>query len=165
MRLIIKQKVFSWTDRFRVWDEGDHDCYYVEGEFFSFGKKLHITDPAGQEVALVQQKVLSFLPRFSVWVNGVQVAEIVKEFTLFRSRYTIDGLGWDVEGDFFAHDYSISREGHEVAAIHKEWLTWGDCYVLDIADPGDAVTALAVVLAIDCVQAEAAAAQQQSMRH
>ena len=156
MRLIIKQKVFSWTDRFRVWDEDDHDRYYVEGELFSFGKKLHIMDSDGREVAFVQQKVFSFLPRFFVWVDDVQVAEIVKEFTFFHSRYTIGGLGWDVEGDFFEHDYSISHEGREIVTIHKEWLTWGDCYALDIADPKDAVTALAVVLAIDCVQAAAA---------
>jgi uncharacterized protein YxjI len=158
MRLIIKQRVFSWTDRFRVWDEDDRDRYFVEGEFFSFGKKLHITDLDGQDVALIQQKVFSFLPRFFVWVDGVQVAEIVKEFTFFHPRYTIDGLGWNVEGDFFAHDYSISQDGREIVTIHKEWLTWGDCYVLDIADPKDTVTALAVVLAIDCVQAAAAAA-------
>jgi uncharacterized protein YxjI len=113
-------------------------------------------DSDGREVAFVQQKVFSFLPRFFVWVDDVQVAEIVKEFTFFHSRYTIGGLGWDVEGDFFEHDYSISHEGREIVTIHKEWLTWGDCYALDIADPKDAVTALAVVLAIDCVQAAAA---------
>lgn len=165
MRLIIKQKVFSWTDRFRVWDEDDRDRYYVEGEFFSFGKRLHITDPDGREVALVQQKVFSFLPRFFVWVDGVQVAEIVKEFTFLHPRYTIDGLGWDIEGDFFAHDYTISRDGQAIVTIHKEWLTWGDCYVLDIADPQDTVTALAVVLAIDCVQAAAAASAASANHH
>lgn len=115
-------------------------------------------DRDGREVAFVQQKVFSFLPRFFVWVDSVQVAEIVKEFTFFHSRYTIAGLGWDIEGDFFAHDYSISQEGREIVTIHKEWLTWGDCYALDIADPRDTVTALAVVLAIDCVRAAAAAA-------
>lgn len=165
MRLIIQQKVFSWTDRFRVWDEDGQDRYYVEGEFFSFGKRLHITDPSGQEVALVQQKVLSFLPRFFVLVNGVQVAEIVKEFSFLHPHYTIDGLGWDVEGDFLAHSYSITREGQEIVTIHKEWLTWGDCYTLDIASAEDTVTALAVVLAIDCVQAEQAAASSNTAAH
>lgn len=162
MRLILQQKVFSWVDRFRVWDEDGHDRYYVEGEFFSFGKKLHITDPSGQEVAFIQQKVFSFLPRFFVWVNDVQVAEIVKEFSLFHPHYSIDGLGWDIQGDFFAHNYDIVQGEREIVTIHKEWLTWGDCYTLDIADPQDAVTALAVVLAIDCVQAQAAASAAAS---
>ncbi len=165
MRLIIKQKVFSWVDRFRIWDENDRDRYFVEGEFFSFGKRLHIMDPDDREVALVQQKVFSFLPRFFVVVDGVQVAEIVKEFIFFHPRYTIGGLGWDIDGDFFAHDYSISQDGGEIVTIHKEWLTWGDCYVLDIADPKDTVTALAVVLAIDCVQAAAATGAASANGH
>ena len=35
--------------------------------------------------------------------------------------------------------------------IDKEWFTWGDSYVLEIADPADEILALAVVLTIDCV--------------
>ena len=33
MKLYIKQKVFSWVDRFTVFDETGADKYYVEGEF------------------------------------------------------------------------------------------------------------------------------------
>ena len=42
MKLYIKQKVFSWGDKFRVYDENYNDRYYVEGEVLSFGKKLHL---------------------------------------------------------------------------------------------------------------------------
>ena len=37
MKLYIKQKVFSWVDRFTVFDETGADKFYVEGEFFSWG--------------------------------------------------------------------------------------------------------------------------------
>lgn len=37
--------------------------------------------------------------------------------------------------------------------IHKEWMSWGDCCELDIADGQDEVPALSVVLAIHCVLA------------
>ncbi len=40
----------------------------------------------------------------------------------------------------------------------QEWFTWGDCYALDIADSADEMLALAVVLAIDAVHAQANAA-------
>jgi len=156
VKLIMQQKVFSWTDRFRVWDEAGEDRYVVEGEFLVFGKRLHVKDTAGQEVALVERKLFSFLPRFFVYVGGEQVAEIVREFTFLHPRYTVQDLEWDVEGDFLAHNYTIAREEQQIATIHKEWLTWGDCYVIDVADSADAVTVLAVVLAIDCVQAEQA---------
>ena len=35
--------------------------------------------------------------------------------------------------------------------ISKGWMTWGDSYELDIADPADEIVALAVVITIDCV--------------
>ena len=158
MKLYIKQKVFSWKDRFTVWDESGNDRYYVEGELFSFGKKLHVYDVQNREVAFIHQKVFSFLPRYFVSVNGVEVAEIVKEFTFFKPKYRIEGMNWDVEGNFLAHDYTVNRQGTPVVRIRKEWMTWGDSYELDIAHPADEIPALAVVLAIDCVTAQQAAA-------
>lgn len=158
MKLYIKQKVFSWGAKFTVKDETGNDKYFVEGEVFSWGKKLHVTDLSGREVAFIQQKVLSFLPRYFVFVNGEEVAEIVKEFSFLRPKYSIEGLGWDINGDFWSHNYMITRNGNPIVTIRKEWMTWGDSYELDIADPHDETVALAVVLTIDCVMAAQAAA-------
>lgn len=151
MRLYIEQKIFSFRDRFSVKDEEGYDKYFVEGELFSFGKKLHILDRNDVEIGMIHQKVMSFLPKFYVYVGGMEVAEIVKEFTFFRPKYSIYGLHWDVDGDFWSHDYTIRNNGREIISIHKTWMTWGDCYELEIAEGADEIVALAVVLAIDCV--------------
>ena len=151
MKLYIKEKVFSWNERFSVKDENGWDKYFVEGEFLSLGKKLHLLNVHGEEVAFIQQKLLTLLPRFTVSVAGRQIAEIRKEFTLFFQRYVIDGLGWEVEGSIWEHEYEIRRNGRPIVMISKEWFTWGDSYVLEIADPADEILALAVVLTIDCV--------------
>ena len=50
-----------------------------------------------------------------------------------------------------AHDYTITKNGRTIVSIHKEWMTWGDCYELNIADPTDTLLALATVLTIDCM--------------
>lgn len=151
MKLYMKQKVFSFKDKFYIKDEMGNDKYYIEGEFFSIGKKLHIYDVNGNELAFVHQKVLSFLPRFFVSVNGTQVAEIVKKISFFKPKYIVDGLGWDVQGNFFQHDYKIVENDREVVSIHKAWMSWGDTFEIDIDNNADEVQALAVVLAIDCV--------------
>lgn len=151
MRLYIKEKVFSWGDRFTVMDELGNDKYIVEGEVFSWGKKLHVYDMTGNEVAFIKQEVWSFLPRYYVYRGEDQVAEIKKEFTFLFPRYSIEGLGWEIEGRFMEHDYDITQNGHSIVTITKEWMTWGDSYELDIADPADEIVALAVVLTIDCV--------------
>lgn len=162
MKLYMKQKVFSWNDRFSIKDEFGNDKYYVEGELFSWGKKLHVYNLAGSEVAFIQQKLFTLLPRFHVFVNGTQVAEIVKEFSFLFPRYSVEGLGWDVEGKFMAHDYEILQNGVHIVSIRKEWMTWGDTYEIDIANDADEVIALAVVLAIDCVMASSQAAAAAS---
>lgn len=153
MKLYIKQKVFTWGDKFTVKDINGNDRYYVEGEVFSWGKKLHVYDMNGNEAAFIQQKVFSFLPRYFVYVGDEQVAEIVKEFSFLFPRYSIEGLGWDIEGRFMAHDYEITQNGRPIVTISKEWMTWGDSYELDIADSKDEIVALAVVLTIDAVMA------------
>lgn len=150
MKLYIRQKFFSWNDKFTVKDEYGRDRYTVEGEIFSFGKKLHVYDMAGNEVAFIQQKVFSFMPRYYVFIGETQVAEIVQKMTLFFPKYYVEGLDWEVTGRFLAHDYEITKNGGHIVTISKEWMTWGDCYELNIAPTADEIVALATVLAIDC---------------
>ena len=152
MKLYIKEKVFSWSDTFFVKDELGNDKYTIEGEIFSLGKKLHVCDRHGAEVAFIKQELFTFLPQFTVSVGGAEVARVKREFSLFRPRYTIEGPGWDVEGSFWEHEYQITDNGRPIVTITKEWMTWGDSYELDIADFVDEILALAVVLTIDCIK-------------
>ena len=154
MKLYIKQKVFSWGDKFRIYDENQNDRYYVEGEVFSFGKKLHLYNHSGAEEAFIHQKVLSFLPKYYISRNNIDVAQVIKEFTIFRQEYTVEGLGWTVNGNFLAHDYEITSDGRTIASISKRWFSWGDTYEIDISDDADEVMAICVVLIIDAVIAQ-----------
>ena len=165
MKLYIKEKVFSWGDKFTVKDAYGEDKYIVEGEVFTFGKKLHVYDRSGREVAFIKQEVWSFLPRYYVFCGDRQIAEIKKEFTFLFPRYTIDGLGWEIDGSFMAHDYQITKQGRKIVTISKEWMTWGDSYELDISDPADEIVALAVVITIDCVTETSSAAASSASSH
>ena len=151
MRLYMKEKVFSWNERFTIKDENGWDKYYVEGELFSWGKKLHLLNIHGEEMAFIQQKLWTWMPRYTVSMAGREIAEIRKEFTFFYQRYVIDGLGWEIDGSFLSHEYEITRNAQRIVTISKEWMTWGDSYELNIAEPADELIALAVVLTIDCV--------------
>ena len=98
------------------------------------------------------------MPQYTVFCGGREVATIRKEFTFLFPRYVIDGLGWEIDGSFMAHDYEITEAGKPIVTINKEWMTWGDTYELTITDPQQEILALAVVLTIDCVLAAQAAA-------
>jgi Uncharacterized conserved protein len=158
MKLYMKQKVFSWAEKFTVKDEQEQDRYYVEGEFLTLARKLHVFDTAHNEVAFIRQKLWSFFPRFFVEINGQEICQIVKRFTWFKPKYELEGMGWHVEGDFWAHEYAVFDGSREVMHISQHWLTWGDSYELTIVDPKDELICLSIVLAIDAAVAEASAA-------
>ena len=151
LNLYIKQKVFSWAERFTIKDSSGFDRYTVEGEIFSWGHKLHVYNAQNIEVAFIKQEIFTFLPKFEVYINGVLAVEVVKEFTFFKPQYTLRGTNWTVNGEFFSHDYTITDGINTIASIAKAWFTWGDSYELDISDGADEVLAVATVLAIDCV--------------
>ncbi len=151
MKLYIKEKVFSWGEKFFVKDALGNDKYVVEGPAFSFGKKLYVYDMLGRELAFIQQQLFTMLPRFLVTCGDTTV-QVKKEMSLFTPRYTIEGPNWEITGNFWEHNYQILQNGSPIVTITKEWMTWGDSYELDIRDPADEILALAVVLTIDCVQ-------------
>lgn len=151
MKLYFKQKIFTFKQKTDIFDEFGNIMFRAEGEIFSLGRRMHVYDNMNNEVAFVQQRLLHLMPRFSVYINGQYIADVVREFTLFRNNYRIEGLNWHIDGDFLAHDYRITYGGRYIASIHKHWMTWGDSFEIDIAYEQDTVMALAVIIAIDCV--------------
>jgi uncharacterized protein YxjI len=154
MKLCVRQKTFTWGDKFTVFDEYGHPRYYVEGEVFTLGKKLHVYDADGNEVAFIERKLFTWMPRYVITAGGNAIAEVVREFSFASQKYAVDGPGWRVEGDFFAHSYTITENGRLVATIEKEWFTWGDVYSVEYGDGREEVIVLAVVLSIDAAMAE-----------
>ena len=155
MNLYIKQKVFSWNDKFAVYNENGEPAYFVEGEVFSFGKKLHLYDTAGTQLAFIAQKIASFLPKFTITLKDNRIAEVTKKFSLFRPEYTVKGPNWAVRGNFFIHEYQIIQNERPIAYITKEWLTWGDTYKISFNDDIEPEIILSIVLVIDaCIDME-----------
>lgn len=157
-KLYIKQKVFSWGDKFNIYNAYGEEMLNVRGEVFSFGKKLHIYDRNERELAFIHQKVLSFKPKYYISRNGEDIAEVVKEITLFKAKYTVRQFGWLIEGNVLDHEYRILKGNSVIAGISQKWLSWGDTYEIDVADNEDAINVLCTVLIIDAVKAAQAAA-------
>ena len=149
MKLLFKQRFFSWFDSYDIYDEAGSTVYVVRGQF-SWGHCLKIFDPTGSELGTVKQRVFALPPKFDLYRGDAQIGCISKEFSLFRHRYNLDCSGWHVEGDWLGWDYSIvDAAGRPAASISKELWNWTDTYVIDVVNPQDALTALMVVLAID----------------
>ena len=149
MKMLFKQRFFSWFDSYDIYDASGRTLYTVRGQL-AWGHCLKIYDAAGREVGEVKERILTWLPKFEIYRGSQYVGCISREFTFFRPKYYIDCNGWQVEGDFWEWDYRIvNQSGRQVAAVSKELFNWTDTYVIDVADSADALYALMLVLAID----------------
>lgn len=153
VKLFIKQEVFSARDYFLVKDEMGNDIYEVRAPETAIivGLKLHIRDMQGHELAFIDQKGFALQPTFRVHKRGEHVATVAKKFTMLKPKYEVKELGWTVQGDFLAHQYTITSEKGLVMSIEKQFLSFGDAFAVDLRDEAHVMEALAVVFAIDSV--------------
>ncbi|MGE6486702.1 LURP-one-related/scramblase family protein [Paenisporosarcina sp. NPDC076898] len=162
-QLYIKQKVFSLSGKFTVKDQQEKDVYYVEGSFMQVPKTFSIMNTAREEVALITKKVFSFLPKFFVEANGQEVLTIKKEFSFLKARYTIDAAGIEVHGNWWEMDFQVVQNGEVIGKVSKEWFTWGDSYKVEVLNEEMETIMITLVVAIDCVKADQAAASSAAV--
>lgn len=155
MELRIKQRVFSWSDTYDVYNENGEPCYYVRAEILTFGHQIHVYDKrTGREVGSIHQKLFAFLPQFHIVIGGRVVGTIRRELSFLKPRYTVDFRGWSVEGNFLGWDYTASRNGLQVLSVTKELFTWGDTYVLRYFSMEDEIPGLLLTIAIDAANCD-----------
>ena len=148
MKLLFKQRAFTWFDNYDIFDEAGDTVYTVQGRL-AWGHRLEISDAAGNYLGQVRQEVLTFRPRFSLFIGENCVGQLRKEFALFKPVFTLDCNGWEIEGNFWEWDYRVTEGSRIVMTVSKELFHWTDTYQMDIADPRDALLCLMIVLAID----------------
>ena len=149
MKLLFKQKMFSWLDSYDVFDQQGNTVYKIKGQL-SWGHCQKIFDMNGNELGTVTQRLFTWLPKFEIYQGDRYVGCISREFSWFKPKYNIDCNGWHVEGNFWEWDYRIlSSGGSEIAIVSKELFNWTDTYSIDLQNPADALCALMLVIAID----------------
>lgn len=149
MKLLFKQRFFSWLDSYDIYDESMNVVYMVKGEL-SFGHCLKIYNRNGEELGTVKERIFTFFPKFEMYYKNNYIGCISKEFSFFGHNYNIDCNDWYVEGDLFGWEYNVlNRNGSLVANVSKQLFNWTDTYVIDVKDPNDALYSLMLVLAID----------------
>ncbi len=88
MKLLFKQRMFSWFDSYDIYNEFGNIVYEVKGEF-SWGHCLKIYDMNGIEVGTVKEKMMTFMPKFEMYFGETYVGSISKEFASRNTRLII----------------------------------------------------------------------------
>lgn len=151
MKYIIKERIFTLTDKFVIEDEEGYPRYEVVGKLLSLGNKLCIYDLDGEELVYIEQKLLKLLPEYNIYQKGHLVGKVKKEFTFFKPSFVIESSygNFTFQGDILHHDFDILKDGRSVAWINKRWLSFSDTYSVEISDLVDQAFILAIVIVLD----------------
>ena len=106
MKMLFKQRFFSWFDSYDIYDEAGNTLYIVKGQL-SWGHCLKIFSPEGAELGTVKERVFTFLPKFELYMGSSYIGCIKKEFTFFKPSFNIDFNGWHIDGGFMEWDYTV----------------------------------------------------------
>ncbi|MCD8286075.1 MAG: LURP-one-related family protein, partial [Clostridia bacterium] len=154
IKLLFKQRIFSWLASYNIFDENGNTVYQIRGKF-TFGRLFKIYDAAGNELGTVKKKLFAFKTKFALYIGPDCVGYVWKKRISFKPRFFTDFNGWSMTGNIIEWNYSITdSQGGLVATIKKEIFHLSDTYAIDIVNPADALCAVMLVLAIDAEKAD-----------
>lgn len=149
MKLLFKQRLFSWFDSYDVFNENGETIYKVKGQL-SLGHKLFIYDQYNEHIGTVKEEILTFLPCFALYEKDQYIGKITKKLSLFKPKFVLEYKDWQIKGNFLEWDYRIiDCTGKTIGSINKEVFHMSDTYSLTIEREEDAFYVLMIVLAID----------------
>lgn len=148
MKLYIKQKVFTLQDSFTIKDERGNDVYTVKGSFLKVPKNFKVYNHKGQVVATIKRKLLKLTGTYTIETQDDTIT-VRRKITLFRQKFELEGINWQLNGDFFDLNFRIERGTRIIMTLAKRLISWGDTYELDIINPEDALLALCIAICVD----------------
>ena len=79
----MKQKVFSFRDRYKVFDDDQNTIYHCEGKFFSISRKMKFIETASDTVLYnFRRKILSILAKYYLTdADGNGIAVVKRKFS------------------------------------------------------------------------------------
>lgn len=162
MELLFKQKMFSWFGAFEVFDTEGNTVYTVKGKL-ALGHKLQVYNAAGVHIATLREELMHLMPHFKIMIGDREAGTLKGKLSLLKQKFEIEDCGWQIQGDVLNWNYTVlDKNDNLVMAARKKIWHMTDTYALEIENPGDALMCLMVVLGIDAVKADTAAAASAS---
>lgn len=154
MRYRLRQKMFSFGNKFAIKNEAGEDVFFVDGRVFALVNKLSFQDMQGRELVLIKQKMISWGPTYRIFREDAAMAVLKKRFALAREMFAVaveGGTELLVRGSFTGFEYTFTRNDQRVAQASKRWFSLADTYGVEIADGEDNVLILACVVILDLI--------------
>ena len=149
MKLYIKQRVFTYKDKFDIRNSLNAVEYTAKGKILALSKRFNIEDNKGKRVAIIKKKIFSIFPNYKIKIIDDKTYHLKRKFTFFKHKYKVTPLDWELKGDFIDHNYEMKGKEGTIMSIRKQWFKWGDSYELDIPNKKNALLSTCIAIAVD----------------
>lgn len=152
-QLFIRQKVFKLRDSYPVLDQTGKAVYQVEEDFKFFGHTVHVDHADGTRSFVIDKELFTFLPFYRVQFSDGTSMTIKQHFTFFKKEFEINSEthSLSVQGDFFDLNFDVYNGEERVGHIQREWLSWGDTFVISVFNQLFEEELLALLIVVDRV--------------
>ena len=151
----MRQKLVSIGNDFVVETADGAPAFKVDGKLLRVRKTIQLDDLQGRHLYRIQERIARVRETMEIDRDGRRVAAIHQALvTPLRDRFEVevaDGPNLHVQGNIFAHEYAITRNGAPVATVSKRWFRVRDMYGVEVVAGEDHAFLLAVAAAIDSI--------------
>lgn len=152
-RYQMREHLLSIGDDYWIEDESGERAFTVDGKAVRLRETFVLEDAAGRELAKIQERKLRV--RDTMKIEGATGSATVRKALIgFRDRFEIDvddGPDLKAHGNLVDHEYSIDRDGEQVASVSKKWFRVRETYGVEIEAGQDDALILAITVCVDAM--------------
>ncbi len=162
--LFTTSKVFTLHKDTDITDENENVIYHSASKFMSFRDKTDITDRSGKLVAHIERKVFTLHERHFITMADGKSFELSNElWHLVKDVTNIEGLGWVLRGNIAELNFQLyDQRGGIIAVISQKLVSLHDKYCVDIYQPEQEPTVVAILVALQHMIRDREAARSAS---
>lgn len=156
--LIIIRDLYTWTEKYKIFDRNQKLKYEIKGDFFSIKHSLNIFDSNKQKIGMIKEKIFTFrsliISRRNVIdtefiISGKKIGCMKSIYSFGLPKYKLDFNDWKITRESINSNYKVTHNDKPIMEM-KSKLTFDDKkYYLEINDQNEELTCLLIALTLD----------------
>ncbi|MEG1394748.1 MAG: LURP-one-related family protein [Clostridia bacterium] len=152
MTIKIRRKLFSFPVSYEIKnEETDQAVYKAKGKAFSPTGKVFLRTVDGDKLMLIKHKLFQIRSKYSVYNMDKELVFTLRNKFSAKKNFELtdcaDAL--DIRNTTFGIDWTYSKNGVDIATIHKDLINLTSVFKVTILDEKETDLVVATVLAID----------------
>ena len=154
-RFRMRERLFDLGEDFSIEDETGRPVYLVDGQVLTLKQTFLLKDLSGRFLARIREPLIALRETVVIDREGAPTATVRRALlSLLRPRFHVELSDGDLEvvGDIIGHEYTIRRDGTDVARISRRWFSLRETYGVEVAPGEDAPLILAIAVALEAFE-------------